>query len=92
MRGLYEQWLTSANRDPARFDRPDTLDLSRTDNPHISFGAGIHYCLGAPLARLELIASFGALLRKAPGLRLVKEPERGANFVIRGLRELRVEL
>ncbi|WP_413808239.1 cytochrome P450 [Streptomyces sp. OE57] len=82
----------SANRDPARFDRPDTLDLSRTDNPHISFGAGIHYCLGAPLARLELIASFGALLRKAPGLRLVKEPERGANFVIRGLRELQVEL
>ncbi|BBJ42157.1 cytochrome P450 [Streptomyces antimycoticus] len=82
----------SANRDPARFERPDTLDLSRADNPHVSFGAGIHYCLGAPLARLELAASFGALLRKAPGMRLVKEPEPQANFVIRGLRELLVEL
>ncbi|MFD8155991.1 cytochrome P450 [Streptomyces malaysiensis] len=82
----------SANRDPARFDRPDDLDLSRADNPHVSFGAGIHYCLGAPLARLELMASFGALLRKAPGMRLVREPERGTNFVIRGLRELPVEI
>ncbi|AUA12363.1 cytochrome P450 [Streptomyces sp. SID8382] len=82
----------SANRDPARFDRPDDLDLSRADNPHVSFGAGIHYCLGAPLARLELMASFGALLRKAPGMRLVGEPERGTNFVIRGLRELLVEI
>ncbi|MEU9965182.1 cytochrome P450 [Streptomyces malaysiensis] len=82
----------SANRDPARFDRPDDLDLFRADNPHVSFGAGIHYCLGAPLARLELMASFGALLRKAPGMRLVGEPERGTNFVIRGLRELLVEI
>ncbi|AQA13091.1 cytochrome P450 [Streptomyces malaysiensis] len=82
----------SANRDPARFDRPDDLDLSRADNPHVSFGAGIHYCLGAPLARLELMASFGALLREAPGMRLVREPERGTNFVIRGLRELLVEI
>ncbi|MBL1096044.1 cytochrome P450 [Streptomyces coffeae] len=81
----------SANRDPARFDRPDTLDLSRADNPHLSFGAGIHYCLGAPLARRELMASFGALLRKAPRLRLVREPEWRPGFVIRGLTELLVE-
>ncbi|MFF3154873.1 cytochrome P450 [Streptomyces sp. NPDC057910] len=81
----------SANRDPARFAHPDALDLSRADNPHISFGAGIHYCLGAPLARLELRASFGQLLRKAPGMRLVAEPEWGPGFVIRGLKELRVE-
>ncbi|MBX7469168.1 cytochrome P450 [Streptomyces sp. MAG02] len=81
----------SANRDPARFAHPDALDLSRADNPHISFGAGIHYCLGAPLARLELHASFGQLLRKAPGMRLVAEPEWGPGFVIRGLKELRVE-
>ncbi|MFB7643163.1 cytochrome P450 [Streptomyces sp. NPDC056084] len=81
----------SANRDPARFAHPDVLDLSRADNPHISFGAGIHYCLGAPLARLELHASFGQLLRKAPGMRLVAEPEWGPGFVIRGLKELRVE-
>ncbi|MER7795144.1 cytochrome P450 [Streptomyces sp. NPDC097640] len=82
----------SANRDPARFTDPDRLDLSRTDNPHFSFGGGIHYCLGAPLARLELAASFGALLRMAPGLRLVEEPRWNPGFVIRGLRELLVEV
>ncbi|MGW8727470.1 cytochrome P450 [Streptomyces sp. NPDC055808] len=81
----------SANRDPARFADPDVLDLTRADNPHISFGAGIHYCLGAPLARLELHASFGELLRKAPRMRLASEPEWGPGFVIRGLKELRVE-
>ncbi|WP_329464367.1 cytochrome P450 [Streptomyces sp. NBC_01431] len=80
----------SANRDPARFADPDTLDLARADNPHISFGAGIHYCLGAPLARLELQASFGELLKKAPLLRLAAEPEWQAGFVIRGLKELHV--
>ncbi|GAA2482067.1 cytochrome P450 [Streptomyces gobitricini] len=82
----------SANRDADVFDRPDTLDLSRADNPHISFGAGIHYCVGAPLARMELAASMTALLRRAPALRPVKEPERGPNFVIRGLDGLLVEV
>ncbi|MFD6530169.1 cytochrome P450 [Streptomyces sp. NPDC060184] len=82
----------SANRDPERFADPDTLDLSRPDNPHITFGAGIHYCLGAPLARIELAASFGELLRKAPGMRLTEEPEWHPGYVIRGLKELRVEV
>ncbi|MET9365427.1 cytochrome P450 [Streptomyces sp. NPDC006632] len=81
----------SANHDPARFADPAALDLSRAENPHISFGAGIHYCLGAPLARLELQASFGELLAKAPRMRLAAEPERGPGFVIRGLKKLRVE-
>ncbi|WP_405571445.1 cytochrome P450 [Streptomyces sp. NBC_01167] len=82
----------SANRDPARFTDPGTLDLAREDNPHVSFGAGIHYCLGAPLARIELMASFGELLREAPAMRLAAEPQWQGGFVIRGLRELRVEL
>ncbi|GGR83809.1 cytochrome P450 [Streptomyces aureoverticillatus] len=81
----------SANRDPAAFAAPDTLDLARADNPHISFSAGIHYCIGAPLARIELAASLGALLRRAPDLRLAAEPTRKQNFVIRGLGELLVE-
>ncbi|MER5887091.1 cytochrome P450 [Streptomyces sp. NPDC001941] len=79
----------SANRDGEVFADPDRLDLARADNPHISFSAGIHYCLGAPLARLELAASLGALLDRAPGLDLAEEPVR-KGFVIRGLEGLRV--
>ncbi|MFE5678477.1 cytochrome P450 [Streptomyces erythrochromogenes] len=82
----------SANRDPARFTDPDTLDLERADNPHLTFGAGIHYCLGAPLARRELEASFGALLADGvPPLRLVEEPQWQDGYVIRGLKSLLVE-
>ncbi|WP_447038349.1 cytochrome P450 [Streptomyces sp. DSM 118878] len=81
----------SANHDPAVFTRPAELDLARRDNPHVSFSAGIHYCIGAPLARIELAASLAALLRRAPKLRLAAEPDRKPNFVIRGLRELLVE-
>ncbi|MFC4011843.1 cytochrome P450 [Nonomuraea purpurea] len=78
----------SANRDPAVFDDPDRLDVGRADNPHISFGAGIHFCLGAPLARIELIESFGALLDRAPKLELRQEPTWKPGYVIRGLRSL----
>ncbi|GHH27615.1 cytochrome P450 [Streptomyces rubradiris] len=82
----------SANHDPAVFAAPGRLDLARAENPHISFGAGIHYCVGAPLARIELAASLTALLERAPTLALAAEPERRPNFVMRGLRGLRVEL
>ncbi|MEU9912451.1 cytochrome P450 [Streptomyces sp. NPDC051001] len=82
----------SANHDPAVFQAPERLDLARKDNPHISFSAGIHYCIGAPLARIELAASMTALLEKAPGLALAAEPERKPNFVIRGLEGLAVEV
>ncbi|MCL7376966.1 cytochrome P450 [Streptomyces sp. 35G-GA-8] len=80
----------SANRDPAVFADPDGLDLARRDNPHISFSAGIHYCIGAPLARIELAASMAAVLELAPGLRPAAEPVRKPNFVIRGLEGLPV--
>ncbi|MER5471796.1 cytochrome P450 [Streptomyces sp. NPDC002685] len=82
----------SANRDAEVFADPKTLDLSRAENPHISFSAGIHYCIGAPLARLELAASMSALLTRAPALRLAEEPVRRPNFVIRGLEGLTVEV
>ncbi|MEV6113669.1 cytochrome P450 [Streptomyces sp. NPDC052109] len=82
----------SANHDPDVFERPERLDLARTDNPHISFSAGIHYCIGAPLARIELAASMTALLQQAPALTLAAEPRRKPNFVIRGLEGLTVEV
>ena len=80
----------SANRDPNVFDRPDELDVGREPNPHVSFGAGVHFCLGAPLARLELQTSFATVLDRLPALRLVEEPAWKPNYIIRGLRELRV--
>lgn len=80
----------SANHDPAVFTDPEKLHLRRTENPHISFSAGIHYCIGAPLARIELAASMNALLDHAPTLHLAEEPHRKPNFVIRGLEGLKV--
>jgi cytochrome P450 len=82
--------LGSANRDPAAFADPDRFDVGRTDNPHIGFGAGIHYCLGAPLARVELQVTLTTLLRRFPRLALAGDPARRPEFVIRGLRTLPV--
>lgn len=80
----------SANRDPAVFDRPDELDLSREPNPHLTFGAGIHFCLGAPLGRQELQVSFSRLMDRFPRLEPVDEPSWKPNYIIRGLDGLRV--
>jgi cytochrome P450 len=84
--------LGSANHDPVVFEAPETLDVGRTDNPHISFGAGVHFCIGAPLARVELQASFGALLERTSGMELGRPARRRPEFVIRGLADLPVVL
>jgi cytochrome P450 len=86
--------IASANRDPAQFERPDTLDLAREPNRHLSFGQGVHYCLGAPLARLEGQIAINTLLSRSPDLRLAVPSEtlrwrRG--LVLRGLEALPVE-
>lgn len=80
----------SSNRDPDAFERPEALDLSRDPNPHISFGAGVHFCLGAPLARLEMQIAFETILRRMPHLELLAEPEWKPTYIIRGLKSLPV--
>ncbi|MBV8934040.1 MAG: cytochrome P450 [Kutzneria sp.] len=80
--------LGAAARDPAVFDSPNALDVGRKPNAHLGFGAGIHYCVGAPLARLETAATLMALIRNLPDVQLAEEPVRRAEFVIRGLRSL----
>jgi cytochrome P450 len=82
--------MGSANRDGNAFANPDRLDVARSPNAHLGFGAGIHFCLGAPLARLELQEELRALIRLAPGLELAGEPVRKPGHVIRGLDALPV--
>jgi len=76
--------LGAANRDPAAFTDPDRFDVARADNSHVAFGAGVHFCLGAPLARMELVESVGALWSRHPDLALVGEPQPRGTFVLRG--------
>ena len=76
--------LGSANRDEAVFENADQLDLTRDPNPHIGFGAGIHFCIGAPLARMEMTTSLPMLMKAYPKISLAKEPERRPTFVLRG--------
>jgi len=76
--------LGSANRDETVFERADELDLTREQNPHIGFGAGIHFCLGAPLSRIELSASLPLLFERFPDLSLQEKPKRRPTFVLRG--------
>jgi hypothetical protein len=82
--------LGSANRDETIFDRADELDLTREQNPHIGFGAGIHFCLGAPLSRIEMSVSLPLLFERFPNLKLVETPKRRPTFVLRGYESIPV--
>lgn len=83
--------LGAANHDPAVFANPATLDITRKNNPHLAFGSGIHYCLGAPLARLEGQIALETLFRRMPNLALTTEtPSYRDNYVLRGLEVLPV--
>ena len=87
--------LLSANRDEERFPDPDRFDIQRSPNKHLAFGAGIHFCLGAPLARLEAQVAIPALLRRSPGLRLAVAREDLAwstALLFHGVRSLPVAL
>jgi cytochrome P450 len=75
--------IAAANRDPARFAEPDTLDLARADNRHLSFGMASHFCLGAPLARMEMAIAINALLDRY-GVFGLKSMQRGGTFLLRG--------
>ena len=76
--------IGSANHDETVFSSPETMDLTRDPNPHIGFGAGIHFCLGAPLARLEMSVSLPALWEKFPTMQLAGDAVRRPTFVLRG--------
>jgi cytochrome P450 len=89
-RSMVALLLGAANRDPTRFPEPDRLDVMRGDAPLVAFGGGIHFCLGAPLARLEAQLALGALVRRAPKLDLAGEPQWRPSFVLRGLETLPV--
>jgi len=84
---------SAANRDPRVFPDPDRLDLTRSPNPHIGFGFGAHFCLGAPLARMELQVALDALLTRFPGLRFATDPDElpwKTAMALRGLRSFPV--
>jgi 6-deoxyerythronolide B hydroxylase len=87
--------LGGANRDPDRFDEADRFDVGREENPHLAFGHGIHFCLGAPLARMEAEIALGALLRRFPDMELAcdrKEIPWRPSALLRGPAELPVRL
>lgn len=82
----------SANRDPDVFEQPESIDLDRSPNPHVSFGAGLHYCVGAPLAKVELEAALGRFARRVRSMELVEVGDRIESLVFRGVGRLELEL
>ena len=84
--------IGAANRDPEVFANPDKLDIGRREKSHLSFGRGIHYCLGSPLAMMEGRIAFSSLLDRFPSMSLVAEPEFREQIVLRGVEDLWVEV
>lgn len=84
--------MGAANRDEAVFAHADVFDVGRDPNPHVGFGLGLHFCLGAPLARVELAVTFAALLARFPGVALAAEPPRRPTWVLRGFETIEVTL
>jgi cytochrome P450 len=82
--------IGAGNRDPEQFAEPERLDVTREENRHLSFAAGIHFCLGAALARVEGQAALTSMIERFPRLRLAGEPERRESYAFRGLRHLPV--
>jgi cytochrome P450 len=87
---LVMPFIGAADRDPAQFPNPDRLDLGRTDNRHIAFGWGIHFCIGAPLARVEGQIAINTLLKRQPKLALAATPQHRQSLTLRGLTTLPV--
>ena len=82
--------LGSANRDEAHFANSDQMDITRDPNPHIGFGAGIHFCLGGPLARLEMGIALPKLIKAFPEMKIASEPIRRPTFVLRGYEKVEI--
>jgi cytochrome P450 family 107 subfamily K polypeptide 1 len=85
--------IAAANRDPAQFANPETFDIARDPNQHLSFGEGIHFCLGSPLARLEGEIAIEAMLKRFPRLHLADpaaKPEYRGSMALRGLANLSI--
>jgi unspecific monooxygenase len=80
--------LGAANRDPLIFADPDRFDPRRAPNPHVAFGGGIHFCVGAPLARLEMRVALNIVLQRLPGLRLTRAPRYRDAYHFHGLEAL----
>ena len=66
-------WLASANRDPEQFTKPERFDITRTPNRHVAFGHGIHFCIGAPLSRMEAAVALPMIFKQLPNLRLERD-------------------
>ena len=84
--------IGAANRDPEVFDEPDRLDLRRGESRHLAFGAGPHFCLGAPLARMETQVAVDSIVRRWPRMELAGEPVRRNTTIVRGLSSLPVRV